>query len=490
MTALARVDALRALPPPRAMRALARLSAELGKEATGALATAWDFWRRPGQRFPTQAELRRFGVVIYTGDYGAGKTRCAWELLIALILARRARGPRIIAATGAAAREIVEHRLTGILAWRKPEVTYRWEPSKGYEGELAVNDAVLALMSIEAPKAALGSGVDVQLLDDPPKWGTTGKAALVAALKSSRERGALTIIPTTADGLAIVAEVLGVAIDNLEMAGVLVIDLGRTEDNARNLDPHYLRNRTSLQRAGLWDSVASTSPWASVRFSEMRLTSCEPLVELGVAIDPSKGGSSRPCEVGIVGGGRDARDGLHVRHDVSAVLDGGANGWPKAAWDLAEQLHREHPRARFPAFIFESNVGKVYGDLLFAEERARRRERGLPAVNIQCEVVFVRADADKCVRAEGPARVAAQGQVRFAPDLQVLEGQLRNLTPKGIDSDRADAANHLLTHLGRLGDGGAQATRAREAVETRAVFVGIDRARAAMPRPAFPSGRV
>jgi phage terminase large subunit-like protein len=480
---LAWVDVLRAHPDPVGF--LERLELELGPEAVGALETAWEFWRRPEQRFPTAEELRSFGIVIFAGEYGTGKTRTAWEYLVHLILTGVARGPRIIAMSGAAAREIVEHKLTGILAWRKPGVTYGWESSKGYEGELTVNAVTIALMSIEAPRSALGAGVDVQLLDDPPKWGPTGKAALVAALKSARERGALTVIPTTADGLVLVAEVLGVHVEDLADAGVLVIDLGSTDANAGNLGANYMRNRASLKRAGLWDPVASTSPWASIRFEDMRLATCPALVELAVSIDPNKDGASKPCEVGIVGGGRDARDILHVRYDKSDVLDGGVDGWPKVAWDLAEELHREHPRAPFPAFVFESNVGKHRADLLYAEERNRRKSRGEPGMNVNCKIEFVRADRDKCVRAEAPAKVAGHGQVKHATGLHVLEGQLRNLTPKGTDSDRADAANHLLTYLGKLETGAEQVEHNQAMAQAREAFAGFAQAQARMPKPAF-----
>ncbi|HSM93366.1 MAG TPA: hypothetical protein VLT47_10820 [Anaeromyxobacteraceae bacterium] len=496
MTPLARVDALRALPAPIALGVLRQLEAEMGPEAVGALETAWEFWRRPVQRFPTDAELRRYHTVIYTGDFGAGKTRCAWELLLHLILTRRARSSRIVAANGAAAREIVTDDDTGILAWRKPGVVYDYQSSQGYEGELRVNGTLISLCSIEAPKSLTGSGRSAELLDDPPKWGPTGKAALVNAMRSTRQPGAITIIPTTADGLQLIADVNGVHIDGLDAVGVLTIHLGRTEDNP-NLDPKILIKRANLKRAGLWDAAVSTSPWADVlapeRWAARRLAVCPPLVELAVAVDPAKGGSSRPCEVGIMGGGRDATDVLHVRYDRSGILDGGAEGWPKVAWDLAEELHGRHPGAPFPPFIFESNVGKAYGDLLYAEERNRRKSRGEPGVNARCKVIFVRADADKCVRAEGPARVAAQGQVRFAPDLGELEGQLRNLTPKGIDSDRADAANHLLTHLGRLGEGAEQVEAqnvqalAAASVETAAALTATV---AAIPRaaPGLPFG--
>ena len=467
--ALALVDELRALPPPRARRVLRRLEAELGPEAVAALDTAWEFWRRPAQRFPGPRE--RPSIVVYTGGYGTGKTRTAWELLLHLILVGRARGPRILASTGADARDIVENQRTGILAWAKPGIAYDWQSSKGFEGELGVNGITIGLFSIDAPRSALGVGADVQILDDPPKWGTTGRAAFVAALKSARERGCLTIIPTTEDGLVLLREVLG---DDLERAGVLVIDLGPSEENAGNLDPNYLRTKAALERQGLWNPLGSTSPWGRLtpdQWRAMQITECPPLVELCLSIDPAKSSSGRACEHGIVGGGRDARSVVHVRLDRSAVLDAGVNGWPKVAWDGAVDLCRAHPGVPWH-FTFESNVGKDRAELLNGEERARRR-RGDPVplpgggwadpqnraeINV-CEIRWVKADRDKCARAESPARLAAQGQVKHTPlpgeQLADLEGQQRNLTPAGTDSDRADAENHLITDLAGLGDGKA-----------------------------------
>ncbi len=489
---LATVDRLRALPPPLARDSLRQLEAELGPEAGGALGTSWEFFGRPAQLELLRRAFRGLlhGIVCITGGYGTGKTRAAWELLIFLILIGRAKAPRIIAKNGAAARKIVENKLSGILAWKKPGVSYDPQLSKGYEGQLGINGITIDLLSVDSPMNALGDGTDVQLLDDPPKWEATGRAALIAALKSARERGTVTIIPTTKDGLALVADVNGVHVDNLASAGVLVIDLGTTEANATNLDESHFVTKENMERAGTWDPDASRSPWASIRFDKLHLRACPPLVEIAVSIDPNRGGSSKPCEVGIVGGGRDARDVLHVLHDRSAVLDGGAEGWPKVAWDLAEEMHAEHPCAPFPAFVLESNVGKVYMELLYGEERIRRKTSVGVANNLRCNHIFVKADRDKCVRSEAPAAEAGRGRVRFAEDLHVLEGQLRNLAPKGTDSDRADAANHLLTFLGKLESGPEQAEQARDAEQARAAFAGLRQAQARIPAPSFGGERL
>ncbi len=103
-----------------------------------------------------------------------------------------------------------------------------------------------------------------------------------------------------------------------------------------------------------------------------------------------------------------------------------------------------------------------------------------------CEIKLLKADRDKCKRAESPARLGAQGQVRHAPGLAELEGQLRNLTPQSTDSDRADAQGHLVNDLAGLGEAAEPDTR--EA--TLASFAGFVEAQRAQPPPAFRGDRV
>lgn len=447
MTSLAPVDRLRSLPPPLALAALRQLEAELGPASVGALDTAPAWWLRPVQRFPTARELAKYSIIVYAGEYGAGKTHVALELLEHLVLAGRARAPRIIAATGADARALVAHATTGILAWRKPGVVYDYQSSKGHEGELRINAVAIALLSADAPKTALGVGADVQLLDDPPKWGPTARAAFAAALKSCRERGAITIIPTTPDGVAMLGEVL----EELGGGGgVLVIDLGETGCNAGNLDRNFIEVIVpALKRAGLWNPLKGASPWAQLPFPISRLRSnvCPPLLEIAVSIDPSLGGA---CECGIVGGGIDARSTVHVLYDRSQVADDGIKGWPFLAWELMVQMRAEHPGVP-SRFVLEKNTGGRLKGLLRAEEQRRCREAHKPEVSV-CEIEPVRSYKNKCERAIEPAHLAAQEQVQFAPGLGELEGQLRDLTPAGTKSDRADACNQLINSLTRLGD--------------------------------------
>lgn len=478
MSTLAPVDALRALPYPLAMATLARLEAELGAEGVAALRYEIDaqgnsggFWTRLAQRLPAPDEP--WSICVFAGENAAGKTWCGSHLFMREILSGRARRPRIICASSAAIENTVIFGPSGIRAWLPPDVAFEWHRSKGYEGELWLGGVKVLCCSADAPGQAIGASVDLDFRDDPAGWvescGTAGaEKAWATASRSLREGLARAIVPTTPDGVSFIDHML-----QGKSRGLLLRPLGRPEDNAGNLSPAFLRNTvTDMREAGTWTNKPGISPFARTDFPALRLEACPRLVELAVAIDPARSSGPNSCEVGIVGGGRDARDTVHVRYDASAILDGGRDGWPKVAWDLAEQLQREHPGAPFH-FVIESNTGTSPPmDLLRAEERARCRYRGDPEVNIVA-ITVVRSGKDKCARARLPALIAAQGQVRLSdqPRLDdepgyVLEGQLRSLTPDGKNSDRADAMVHLVNDLARLSDEKAIARDATEQEQT------------------------
>ena len=491
LDARAPVDELRALPPVLALRVLDELEEELGAEAIAALAyeapLPEPFYRRPKQVLP---ELDgSWSTLVLVGEFGTGKTYAGLQAWLEILLSTRCRA-RLVTATGADIEGTILNGPSGLRDldanprgdtpraegdWLPPWISLRYLGSKGHQGEMWIDGLRVSCCSADAPGQALGEGAGLQLLDDIEKWIETSGAssaakAYAACMKSLRQQPGITIIPTTPGGAAFLVDVL-----SGNLAGVKIVELGDAENNAGNLTTSFLaQTKTNLRALGLWSS-AGTSPWArpAIRFSELRLAACPALVEIGVSVDPAKTSGPAACAFGIVGGGRDARSAIHLRYDRSAVLDDGVNGWPRAAWDLACDLQREHPGTPWH-FVLESNVGKVYGALLRAEEE-RRRQRGeqvpLPsggwsqgtAVLSVCDVRLVRADKDKCKRAIEPARLAEQGQVRFAHGLTELETQLRELTPTSTKSDRADAGNHLVSDLAGLG--AASKPDPRDAIE-------------------------
>jgi phage terminase large subunit-like protein len=466
---------------------LARLEREHGAESVAALRYDARFWARPAQLIN---DLDRLATIeVFVGERRTGKTWAARHLFVELVRTGRARDPRIISAVDASITEVVLEGKSGIKQWLPPphEGKYHWAKSDGFAGTLTLYGTKIVCCSAAAPGQAIGMSCDVTWADDPAGWikscGVAGATeAWTQALKSNSEGRSVTIVSTTAAGAAFLSDLLSPEQLN-DPSFIRIHDLGAVEANKGNLAPNYLKDIVSdLRQKQQWNDVPHVSPFAPLDFSRMRCRACPPLVEIAVAIDPSKSSGPNACEVGIAGGGRDAKDVIHVRYDVSAILGGGADGWQVRAWDLAERLQEEHPGATF-RFIVESNTGTAAAtDLLRAEERFRAKQRTGAASNT-VTIVVVRSSKDKCERARLPAFHAEQGMVKFAENMRIdgeqgriAEAQLKNLTPDGKGSDRADAIVHLVNDLAHLSnekeiakEAEKQGAAARSAAQVRAL---------------------
>lgn len=500
MTDSAPLDALRRLPPPLARAVLAEQAREQGDASVAALRWSMEAQLRPAQRIP--ATLDEWpAILVLTGQFRAGKSFLARAIFLDALHRYRVEQPRIMAATKAAvASDVVGSRSTprspggGLLDMIPPWVATTWEPSVGYAGRLVIDGAEIQCIGAEGGAGAVGGpGCGLCLADDFAKWvrlngAAAAEDALQAVLSNMSGGPGRLLLPTTPDGAGLVLQIASAV-----GRSVAVWDLGTAQDNAGNLAEAYSTTFVpALADAGMLDLGASAeSPWKAVDFAGLRLDVCPPLVELCISIDPNKGAG---CEVGIVGGGRDAGGTIHTRYDRSERCSGGE--WAAIAWSLAEQLQADHPGAPWH-FVVESNTG-ARGNvepLLRAEEQLRTsRRRGGLVLPSTCEVRHVRSDKDKCARARPSAALALQRppRVRHAPGLGRLEGQLRQLTPAGTRSDRADAAVHLVNDLAGLSDErGAREAREAEAAQaaTRAAFVGFDGQASRMPRVDFDLDR-
>ena len=456
MTDLAPVDELRALPPPLALAVLRALEHEHGPAVLAALRYCREWWLRPAQRVDDLDDLAT--IEVFVGERRTGKTFAARDLFSRLVRTGRATIPRIVSATDAAIEEVVLDGESGLKKWIDPDEwkeSCGFSKSTGFAGTLHLFGTKVICCSAAAPGQAIGLSRDLTLVEDPAGWvEANGEAASARAwnevLKSNSEGICTIIVATTREGAEFILDLLDPAVRS-DPSFVRIHDLGTVDNNKGNLAPKYLQHIVhDLKRRAVWDKLGNVSPFATFEFSKIREASAPRLKTIAVAIDPSRSAGKGSCEVGIAGGGLDAKDVVHVTHDRSAVLDSGVHGWPSVAWDLAEELQRDNPGAEF-RFVLETNVGDTLAELLRAEERARLKARGKPGINV-VEIVRVRASKDKCARAKLPARIAAQGVVKIAEGLGAAEGQLRNLTPDGKKSDRADAIVHLVRDLAALSD--------------------------------------
>lgn len=456
------IDRVRSLPPPVARAVLRRLSAAQGPAAVAALRRSVEAHRRPSQRFPrTPRDLAPITVI--TGPYRSGKSWIAQAIFLHALLNWRVEMPRLIAANEESlAADVIGKRSTarerggGLLDWIPPWVPYTWEPSIGHAGRLVIDGVEVKCLGAKAGANAVGGpGCGLCLADDFAKWvrlngAASAEGALQALMSNMSGAPSRLLLPTTPDGASLV-----MSIARAVGKGAEVWELPGPEANRHNLSPDYLASIIpGMEAAGLLDYGSSEdSPWKNIDFADLRLDVCPRLVELAVAIDPSKGAG---CEVGIVGGGRDAAGTIHARYDRSERCAGGE--WAALAWDLAEQLQIDHPGAPWH-FIVESNTGGRHSDkeaVLRGEEEARTMARNggrrLPST---CEIRWVRATKNKCERAQASADLASRKppRVRIAQGLGRLEGQLRQLTPLSTKSDAADAGVHLVNDLAGLSDG-------------------------------------
>lgn len=488
-TTIAPVDELRKLPPPLARAVLARVAAEHGPEAVAALRWQIEAWRRPAQQLVDLSEP--WSVLVITGEFGSGKTWLAGRIFTAGILDWKVERPRIVAATGADVEETVVDGQSGITTWLPPWVPWSWQSSKGHEGLLTVNGVKVSCLSADAPAQAIGSGAGWVLADDVAKWvETSGEAnaerAWASVLKSLREWPGRAIVPTTPDGASFITSLL----TSKQLQGVKVLDLGSSEENRGNLAPAYLEHVANLRAQGLW-LKSSGGAFAGLMGDAIRCEWPAVLEEIAISIDPAKSTRSHACEVGLVATGIDRRGTVYGLADRSKQMDAGQ--WPAAAHDLLEEMAERYHGARI-RFVVENNAGGAMpAELLRAEEKIRRLQRGGRAVSmIEIREVTSRKNDGKARRAGPIVALAKGGQVRMVRGLGVLEGQLSALADDAPGQDRADAFVHGARDLAGISDDKAATVARREEMATeatRAAFAGLDASRERMPRVDFDLDR-
>jgi phage terminase large subunit-like protein len=444
-------DRVRALAPEVRAEIYARIDEEFG---AGALADLrYDFervWARDDQ-IVTVDELRRYGLIVFTGERGSGKTEAAVNLFNREIFAGRAKRPRVFAANEGDVETAVVWGQSGIMQALHPSQRPRWIGDEGPAGVLKYPNGVEAVcFSAASREGAVSHQGDLDLYDDVAKWGPSAPTAWGHARVSCRLGYACGIVATTRRGTRILKRLLNKAI-----AGVLIrrADLRANKYNiAAKLWPQMMAEfeGTSFLAQELGDEdIEGESPFAEVEFGELHVDALPIDVrEIGIGIDPATSSATHSCEVGIVAAARDVRDVVYGARDVSSVMNAGQ--WPVAAWDLYDELHALFPRAKI-RFVVETNKGgQMPGELLRYEEKVRNARAGKPAIS-SVEIVEVHAAKSKTARAGGLSPLVRAGQLRMVRGLHVLEGQLRELDDvSSTKSDRADAfvhAAHNIAHL-------------------------------------------
>lgn len=442
---LALVDRVRRLPRPLREALYARLP-------PGSLATRhydWrGFWARPDQ-LPPPPEVD-WGILVFRGGRGAGKTRAMLELLLEEIFAGRCRFPRLVAKTRDDIEGTLVHGPSGILNIlprnRRPE----WRASKDAAG-LAIfpNGVRLRCCAACEPEQLVGQGSDLDALDDPAKWGTNIDEAWEQSRASCRLGYARAIVATTFRGSATLRKLLQKA----DFNGLVLRDCD-TSANAGNLAPRFLRDTIgdmdeAFRRReidGIDESAAS--PFVGVDFDKppVRLAALDrdEIAEVVVAVDPAEGKGPGHDLWGI--GAACRRHDRHVvaLEDASGSYDDDEGA--RKALDLCETWGA-------CKIIVEDNRGPRVSNALKAVWY-ERQARGQAKRIAMPEIVGVTAKEKKKVRA-GPVRpLYLRGVAHHLPGLAALEKQQRewdpDAPPRPQQDDRIDWLVHAFFYLAAL----------------------------------------
>lgn len=446
-------DRLRALSPT----ARAQLFERIGR-VPGALTDIrydWEgFWARYDQ-LVAPAELERYGLILFTGPRGCGKTRAAVELFNREILTGRAQRPRIFAANEADVDKAVVHGESGIMACLPREDRPRWMVNEGPAGVLRYRNGVEVLcFTVRSPEGAVSHAGDLDLYDDVAKWGPTGPVAWGHARVSCRLGYACGIVATTRRGTLLLSKLL-----KGDMQHVMIRRPADLRGNRMNLNAS-LFDRLAVEFAGDDllrqeiddEDVSSTSPFAALEFDQqpIRITSIDrnDIAEVIVAADPADGKGGDHDEWGIGAAARLRNRHVVALDDASDSFDDGEAG--AAILALCE-------RWGATTVVGESNRGVArLQSVIKAAHLTRELERGSARPRPMPELVPVTAREGKKLRA-GPLRpLYLQGMLHHTPGLAKLERQQREWNPDGPkrprQDDRIDWLVQAVHYLADLGD--------------------------------------
>lgn len=231
--------------------------------------------------------------------------------------------------------------------------------------------------------------------------------------------------------------------------------LGRTAENASNVDPLWLKKRqeklagTRLGRQELDGELLGDNPGALFRASKLEEDRVEtpPLgLRTVVIVDPAQSTHHRTSdETGIVVEGIDDDTGhIYVLADLSEKM--APEKWGATVIGAYEQWGCE-------AVVVERNRG---GDMVAATVRAsmERKRGGVAAQAIPIKEVHAHRSAGKGVRAEPVSALHQRGYLHMVGGFPELEGEATEWDPSlgGVSPNRLDAMVWGVWYLGRLGE--------------------------------------
>jgi len=469
---LALVDQLRRLP--RAMRAALYDSFDIG-----ALHTRhydFGFWGRPDQQ-PPPREDDSWGILVFRGPRGSGKTESAVAYFVGEIYAGAAEYPCIVVGTGKNDARVIASRIQKSVP---PRLRPTWNPAGGAAGVLTFpgpsGPVEVPVYSAAAPEGVVMNNFDLVFCDDIAKWGPHAETAWNHVRLTCRVGYARIVVATTKRGTLLLEKLLAG-----KMTGVVVRRPADPQANRNNLHARFFKGTAADLRGTAFgaDEVDDedrdpNSPFAGLDFDKapIRVFEAGEMVESVVIVDPADGKGPSHDEWGIGAAGRRRDRHVVALEDNSGSYDEAEAG--NKVLDLCE-------RRGITRIVVETNRGPRVLSALRAAHYRRELDRlaadpkALPRP--LPELIPVNAMEGKKLRASPLRTLYLDGMLHHMPGLDGLERQQREWDPDApkrprVD-DRIDWLVHACHHLADLA--------AKHLVTPEEAYDGFAEAQARMP---------
>jgi phage terminase large subunit-like protein len=433
MTKSSRLRWLLEQPPAERLQALVSLSETERKR----FAWHWRLWARAEQVAP-EGDWRTWLIM---AGRGFGKTRAGAEWVREIASCDPSARIALVGASLGEARAVMVEGESGVLAVSQPRRRPRFEPS--LRRLTWPNGAQAMLYSAGDPETLRGPQSSHAWCDEIAKWDNAGGRAeaawdnLVLGLRlGETPRLLATTTPRAVPPLRRVLAEEG-----------LVLSRGRSEDNADNLPPRFLRDvrrafgRSVLGRQELDGELIEDIAGALWNRSliEQNRESAAPgeWTRIVIGVDPPASANGDACGIVVAALGADGIG--RVLADAS-VRKPSPERWARAVAQAAKGWQVDR-------VVAEANQG---GSMV---------ESVLRAAEVSLPVRLVRASRGKAARAEPVAALYEAGRVRHAGTFPELEDEMCGLMAggdyqgPGRSPDRADALVWAMTELmlGRAG---------------------------------------
>ncbi len=396
------------------------------------LKAEWLIWARPDQQPPLDGQP----VWLVLGGRGAGKTRTGAEWIKGMALGQMPFSTTpteriaLVGETQGQVRDVMVEGVSGLMA-----IHTRWERPSWYPSRRRLewpNGAIAQAFSAEDPEALRGPQFAAAWSDELAKWPNLQETWDMLQFGLRLGERPRQVVTTTPRPLPLIKRLMSEA--------HVAVSRAATQANRYNLAPDFVRSITDayggtrLGRQEIEGEIVEESAdalWSRAMIESCRIQAAPPLARIVVAVDPPASSSARADSCGLVVAGID-RDGLgHVLED-GTVAGARPHEWAAKAVALYRRFEAD-------ALVVEVNQG---GEMATAV--IREVDPGVP-------VTAVRATRGKYLRAEPVAALYAQGRVRHAGRLPMLEDEMCDFGPSGLSSgrspDRLDALVWALTHL-------------------------------------------